>query len=141
MARGIGWYFSVFPLFRRPLLGDVGDRWGRKRALVITLLGTVFGHLLTAVAIFFQSFVFLLAARAVSGFLSGNVSICLATISDVSPDPKTKGRNFGLLTVFFGMGWILAESRKFNGICWGIRRDGFFCKRKATCWCLTGCTG
>ncbi len=100
--------FPFFLFFGAPFWGDVGDRWGRKRALVITILGTVFGHLLTAVAIFFQSFVFLLFARALSGFLSGNVSICLATISDVSPDARSKGRNFGLLTVFFGMGWILA---------------------------------
>ena len=100
--------FPFFLFFGAPFWGDVGDRWGRKRALVITILGTVFGHLLTAVAIFFQSYIFLLIARAVSGFLSGNVSICLATISDVSLDAKSKGRNFGLLTVFFGMGWILA---------------------------------
>lgn len=100
--------FPFFLFFGAPFWGDVGDRWGRKRALVITILGTAFGHLLTAVAIFFQSFVFLLFARALAGFLSGNVSICLATISDVSPDSRSKGRNFGLLTVFFGMGWILA---------------------------------
>jgi DHA1 family tetracycline resistance protein-like MFS transporter len=100
--------FPFFLFFGAPFWGDVGDLWGRKRALVITILGTVLGHLLTAVAIFFESFAFLLIARAISGFLSGNVSICLATISDVSTDTKTKGRNFGLLTVFFGMGWILA---------------------------------
>lgn len=100
--------FPFFLFFGAPLWGDVGDRWGRKRALIITILGTVFGHLLTAVAILFQSYVFLLAARAVSGFLSGNISICLATISDVSPDSKTKGRNFGFVTVAFGIGWVLA---------------------------------
>lgn len=100
--------FPFFLFFGAPFWGDIGDLWGRKQALVWTILGTILGHLLTAAAIVFQSYLFLLVARAFSGFLSGNVSICLATISDISPDPQTKGRNFGLLTVFLGMGWILA---------------------------------
>lgn len=100
--------FPFFLFFGAPFWGDVGDRWGRKKALVITVLGTVFGHLITAVAIFFQSYGFLLIARAISGFLSGNISICLATISDISSDSKIKGRNFGFLTVSLGMGWVLS---------------------------------
>jgi DHA1 family tetracycline resistance protein-like MFS transporter len=100
--------FPFFLFFGAPFWGDVGDLWGRKKALVWTILGTIVGHILTAVAILFESYIFLLFARALAGFLSGNVSICLAIISDISPDPKTKGRNFGLLTVFLGIGWILS---------------------------------
>ncbi len=100
--------FPFFLFFGAPFWGDIGDRWGRKKALLWTVLGTVFGHLITAFAIFFQSYLFLLFARAISGFLAGNISICLAILSDLSPDPKSKAKNFGILAVFMGIGWILA---------------------------------
>ena len=107
----LGLLIGVFPLFlffTAPFWGDIGDRWGRKKSLILTLLGTVLGHLLSAFAIFLQSYLFLLIARAIAGFFSGNISLCLATVSDVSPDGKTKARNFGILSVFLGIGWISA---------------------------------
>jgi predicted MFS family arabinose efflux permease len=107
----LGILVGVFPLltfFSAPFWGDAGDRWGRKKALLLSLLGTVFGHLITAVAIWMESYVFLLVARAVAGLFSGNISICLATVSDVSPDAKSKARNFGIMMVCMGVGWISA---------------------------------
>jgi DHA1 family tetracycline resistance protein-like MFS transporter len=107
----LGVLIGVFPLFTffgAPFWGDVGDRWGRKRALIWTILGTLLGHLLSAFAILLESFSFLLFSRALAGLFAGNVSICLATISDLSHDPKSKAHNFGLLSVCMGIGWILS---------------------------------
>ncbi|EKE08154.1 MAG: hypothetical protein ACD_17C00315G0001, partial [uncultured bacterium] len=107
----LGILVGIFPLalfFGAPFWGDVGDFWGRRRALLWTILGTVFGHVMTALAMVVKSFAFLLIARAVAGLFAGNVSIALATISDISKEPKLKARNFGLLTVALGSGWILA---------------------------------
>lgn len=100
--------FPFFQFFGAPFWGDVGDRWGRRKALIYTLIGTAAGHLLTALAIFSSSFIFLLASRAIAGFFSGNASICMAIISDISHDAKLKARNFGVLTVFWGLGFILS---------------------------------
>jgi MFS transporter, DHA1 family, tetracycline resistance protein len=107
----LGVLIGIFPIlmfFGAPLWGDYADRFGRKKALIVTLLATIAGHLLSAVAIFTQSYAFLLVARGIAGFFSGNISICLATISDVSPTPQVKARNFGILAVLMGLGWISA---------------------------------
>ncbi|MBX7066228.1 MAG: MFS transporter [Parachlamydiales bacterium] len=100
--------FPFFQFFGAPFWGDVGDRWGRRKALIYTLIGTAIGHLLTALAIFTSSFIFLLISRAIAGFFSGNASICMAIVSDISHDAKLKARNFGILTVFWGIGFILS---------------------------------
>jgi MFS transporter, DHA1 family, tetracycline resistance protein len=107
----LGVLIGVFPVmmfFGAPLWGDFADRFGRKKALIITLLATIAGHLLSALAILTKSYALLLVARALAGFFSGNISICLATISDVSPTSPIKARNFGILTVLMGLGWISA---------------------------------
>jgi MFS transporter, DHA1 family, tetracycline resistance protein len=107
----LGVLIGVFPLalfFSAPFWGDYADRFGRKKTLILTLLGTALGHILSAAAIFSQNLTFLLISRVIAGFFCGNISICFATISDLSADVKAKTRNFGLVTVFMGIGWILA---------------------------------
>lgn len=100
--------FPILTFFGAPFWGDFADRFGRKKALLITILGTVLGHILSALAIYLESYAFLLIARGVAGFFAGNISICLATISDLSPNPKIKARNFGIQFVVMGIGWTLA---------------------------------
>lgn len=100
--------FPFFQFFGAPFWGDIGDRWGRRKALIYTLIGTIIGHLLTAVAVFSASYLFLLGSRAMAGFFSGNTSLCMAIISDISHDAKQKARNFGILTVFWGLGFIFS---------------------------------
>lgn len=100
--------FPVFTFFGAPFWGDFADRFGRKQALIWTILGTAAGHFLSALAIYSQSYFFLLATRAAAGFFSGNISICLATVSDLSSTAALKSRNFGMVGVVMGIGWILA---------------------------------
>jgi MFS family permease len=100
--------FPIFMLFGAPFWGDYADRFGRKSAFILTLLGTVGGHLLSAAAIFSGSFLFLVFTRCLAGFFSGNISIALATVADLSPTDAIKGRNFGIVGVMMGIGWILA---------------------------------
>ncbi len=107
----LGLLIGSFPLCTfvgAPFWGDIGDRFGRKKAFIWTLLGTIAGHLFSAYAIYLQNFIFLLLARMVAGFFSGNISICLATISDLSKEAKSRAFNFGALTVAMGIGWISA---------------------------------
>lgn len=100
--------FPILTFFSAPFWGDFADRFGRKKAFLLTILGTVAGHLLSALGIFLESYAFLLTARALAGFFSGNISICLAIISDLSSNSKVKGKNLGIWTVVLGFGWILA---------------------------------
>lgn len=103
--------FFSFPLmqfFGAPLLGDIADRFGRKKAFYATIAGATVGYLFSAFAIALHSFIFLLFSRLWTGFFSGNLSICLASIADLSHDEKSRARNFGWITVVWGFSWPVA---------------------------------
>jgi DHA1 family tetracycline resistance protein-like MFS transporter len=107
----LGLLFLSFPLmqfFGAPLIGDIADRFGRKKAFYITILGATLGYLFSAIAITFHSYVFLLLSRLWTGFFSGNLSICLASVADLSKDEKSRAKNFGWVTVVWGFSWPLA---------------------------------
>jgi DHA1 family tetracycline resistance protein-like MFS transporter len=70
------------------------------------LIGTLIGYILFAIGVH-QHWVWLLfAARILDGFTGGNISIAFSAISDVST-PETKTKNFGLIGMAFGLGFII----------------------------------
>lgn len=100
--------FSVTQFFGAPILGDIADRTGRKKALLITILGVFFGFLLSGAACIFTNIYFLIISRLITGFFAGNMSICFAGIADLSPNEKVRSRNFGIVTVVWGISWNIA---------------------------------
>lgn len=107
----LGLLLSAFPtllFLGAPLWGDFADRFGRKKALYFTVLGTAFCHFLSAIAIYLQNYGFLVVSRAVAGFFAGNISICLAAISDLSSDEKTRAHNYGVWSFLLGVTWVMA---------------------------------
>lgn len=107
----LGILSAAFPFglfFGAPLIGNFADCKGRKKAFFITISGLIIGSLLTALSISIKAFYFLLFARAFTGFFSGNLTLCLATVTDLSPSAKTRAKNFGLLTALGGLSWLFA---------------------------------
>lgn len=107
----LGLLFLAFPLmtfFGAPLLGDIADRMGRKKAFYITIIGGTLGYLLSALSVSAHDYTLLFISRLITGFFSGNLSICLASIADLSTDEKSRARNFGWITVVWGFSWPLA---------------------------------
>jgi MFS family permease len=101
--------FAVFPLAQliaAPVFGDFADRFGRKRALVVTIIGTTLGFLCSAIAIEFGSLIGLIGSRFATGLFAGNLSICLAAIADVCRSERERARYFGYITVVFALSWI-----------------------------------
>ena len=104
-----GLLIASFPLaqfFGAPLLGTWADRVGRKKVLSISLLGTLIGYILFALGIHYKLVWLLFLARILDGFTGGNISIAFSAISDVST-PESKTRNFGLIGMAFGLGFII----------------------------------
>jgi DHA1 family tetracycline resistance protein-like MFS transporter len=105
----LGFLIASYPLaqfFGAPMLGALSDRFGRKRLLFISLIGTFIGYILFAVAILEQNIYMLFFSRFLDGFTGGNISIALSAISD-SSDEKSKAKNFGMVGAAFGLGFIL----------------------------------
>jgi len=105
----LGFLIATYPLaqfFGAPMLGALSDRFGRKKLLFVSLIGTLIGYVLFATAILEQNIYLLFFSRLLDGFTGGNISIALSAISD-SSDEKSKAKNFGMVGAAFGLGFIL----------------------------------
>lgn len=93
------WFFGA------AFLGDLSDQIGRKKSLMICLLGAVVGYLFSAVAVIVGSYTVLLLGRMIAGFTAGSQSIAQAAIVDLS-EPEHKARNLGLILFFTSLGFV-----------------------------------
>ena len=98
--------YSLAQFFGAPYLGGLSDRVGRKKMLVVSLIGTLIGYLLFAIGILTKNLILLFVARLVDGFTGGNISIAQSAISDLST-AKTRARNFGFIGMAFGLGFVI----------------------------------
>lgn len=104
-----GFLTASYPLaqfFGAPILGTLADQYGRKKLLSISLIGTMVGYILFALGIVYNNIYLLFIGRILDGFTGGNISIAQSAIADIST-PETKSRNFGLIGMAFGLGFII----------------------------------
>lgn len=104
-----GILLAVYPFaqfFGAPIIGDLSDRVGRKKMLLISISGTLVGYIITAIGIITNQIWLLFVGRLIDGFTGGNISVAQSAISDLST-PETKTRNFGLIGMAFGFGFII----------------------------------
>lgn len=93
------WFFGA------AFLGDLSDQIGRKKSLMICLLGAVAGYSISALAVLLKSYSVLLLGRIIAGFTAGSQSIAQAAIVDIS-EPEHKARNLGLILFFTSLGFV-----------------------------------
>ncbi|MCH9631599.1 MAG: hypothetical protein S4CHLAM37_16230 [Chlamydiia bacterium] len=107
----LGVILGAFPLgqfFGAPTIGDMADSLGRRRLFLLTVTGTAIGFFLSAYAIYLENYPFLLAVRFLSGLVAGNLSICLASIVDLSETEEEKRRNFSFISTIGGVSWVVS---------------------------------
>ncbi|NGX51717.1 MAG: hypothetical protein K1060chlam2_01591, partial [Chlamydiae bacterium] len=106
----LGFFLGVFPFMQflfAPILGEYADHHGRKRALLITTFLTLIGYAMSGWGIHDHSLFLLFFGRLIMGVGAGNLSICLSTLSDLSPGPRQKERYFSLGSAIAGFTFIL----------------------------------
>ena len=113
--------YSFFQLFGAPILGQLSDRVGRRRVLLLSQFGTLlsWGVFLIAFALpantllnvsnrWLGDFVItlpllvLFVARAADGLTGGNVSVSNAYLADITTEDQ-RSRNFGRMA---GEQWV-----------------------------------
>ena len=99
--------FSLGQFIGAPLLGEYADRRGRKKALATSTLLSLAGLALSAWSVQEHNLWLLFVGRLMTGVFAGNMSICVACISDLSPDEKSRGKRFGHLSLTAGISFVL----------------------------------
>ena len=99
--------FSVSQFFATPILGQLSDKFGRKKILSFSLFGTLASHILFILGIVFRFLPLIFVARICDGLTGGNLSVVQAGVGDLSKDKKQKDANFALIGVALATGNII----------------------------------
>ncbi len=105
----MGWLSATYPIAQflcSPILGQLSDRYGRKIILTLSITGTCISYILFAIGIITKNIPLMFGSRLLDGMTGGNISVAQAVIADIST-PKSRAKNFGLIGMAFGLGFIL----------------------------------
>lgn len=106
--------YSLMQFVFAPLLGSLSDRYGRRRVILLSLLGSGLDYLLLALA---PNIAWFFVGRILAGITASNFAAATAYIADVSP-PEKRAANFGLVGAAFGLGFILGPA--LGGLLGGV---------------------
>jgi len=94
--------YSLTQFIAAPLWGRASDRIGRRPVLLITLAGGAGSYVLLGLA---DSLWLLITARALGGFMAGNISAAFAYVADITT-PENRAKGMGTVGAAFGLGFI-----------------------------------
>jgi MFS family permease len=120
--------YSIFQLIGAPILGRWSDRYGRRRILLLSQLGTLFSWAIFLSALFLPPstmlevdssvlgaftltvpLLILFLARALDGVTGGNVSVANAYLADITPEAE-RSTNFGKMALSGNLGFIVGPA-------------------------------
>jgi MFS family permease len=98
--------YAACQFFSAPVLGDLSDRFGRRRMLLVSQLGTFLGFIVLARA---NALWVVFLGRAIDGATAGNLTIAQAYISD-NTTKQQRTMAFALIGIAFGVGFFLGPA-------------------------------
>lgn len=93
----IGSLFSFLQFLSSPWIGRWSDRYGRRRVLLLSMIGNA---LSMALWVFAKSFSVFVLSRIVGGLTEGNVQMSIAMISDLTP-PETRSKHLVIILYIY----------------------------------------
>lgn len=101
--------FPLFMFFSTPVLGDLSDRYGRKKILLFCLVLSAVSYLVAAFGVILHSLSILLISRCVAGLAAGTQPIATAAIIDAST-PENRSANLAWVVFSCSIGLILGPA-------------------------------
>ena len=98
--------YSFFQFIAAPILGKLSDKYGRKKLLIISQIGSGIGFLLLGFA---NSLTLLFISRIIDGITGGNISIAQAYVADIT-DKENRSKGMGIVGAAFGLGFIVGPA-------------------------------
>lgn len=101
-----GWLmfsYAIMQFFFAPLMGNLSDRFGRRRVLMLALAVFSIDFFIMAWA---PTLIWLFAGRFVAGIAASTQGAANAYITDISAPDERAGR-FGMLGAAFGIGFLI----------------------------------
>lgn len=106
LGGALGSLFSFCQAIASPIIGTLSDRYGRRRALLCSMVGNILSVALWVAATDFRTF---LASRVVGGLSEGNVQLALAIATDIS-DEKQRGATMALVGACFSIAFTFGPA-------------------------------
>ncbi|CCQ74061.1 Putative major facilitator superfamily MFS_1. Putative tetracycline resistance protein, class E [Magnetospira sp. QH-2] len=98
--------YSLTQFIAAPYWGRLSDRHGRRPILLLTLGGLALSYVLLAYA---DTLLLLFVARALGGFMAGNISTAFAYVADITT-PANRAKGMGVVGAAFGLGFIFGPA-------------------------------
>lgn len=101
-----GWLtfaYAITQFMFAPLIGNLSDKFGRRPIILISLFAFSLDYILLAFA---PTITWLFIGRILAGLTGASISTASAYIADVST-PENRAKNFGMIGVAFGLGFII----------------------------------
>jgi len=124
--------FAITQFLFSPVIGNLSDRFGRRPVLLFSLFGFGIDYIILALA---PAYGWLFIGRVIAGITGASFTTATAYIADVSPDPATRAKNFGMIGAAFGLGFVLGPALGGFLATWGIRAPFY----AAAVLCLLNC--
>ncbi len=102
----LGMVYAAVQFVTGPLVGNLGDRFGRRPVLLGALTGFAIDYALLGFA---PSLGWLFLGRALAGFFGASFGPAGAALADISA-PEDRARLFGMIGAAFGIGFIVGPA-------------------------------
>lgn len=98
--------FSAAQMVFSPVLGRLSDRVGRKPVIVLSLVGTAVGSVVTGLA---GSMWVLFLGRFLDGASGASIAVAQGAVADIAP-PERRAQLLGMLGAAFGVGFVVGPA-------------------------------
>jgi MFS family permease len=106
LGGALGSIFSLCQAIASPVIGTLSDRYGRRTALLWSMVGNIASVALWCAATDFRTF---LASRIVGGLSEGNVQLAMAIATDISSDEE-RGKTMAMVGACFSIAFTFGPA-------------------------------